>query len=94
MGVQCAAVVFLFIAHQIAWACSEIGMPLIIIATRELTKIINEHYTPMQPISSTYMILLTIETSLSPLIFLPPFVVVEHIWDSTTLLVTPNMQIA
>ena len=46
-------------------------MPLIIIATRELTKIINEHYTPMRPIGPTCMISLTIKTSPAPSIFLP-----------------------
>ena len=52
-------VMFLFMPGQIMRTCTELGMPLGIVTTRELTKIINEHYTPMQPISPTYMILLT-----------------------------------
>ena len=79
MGVKWAAVTFLFVPSQIVRTCSELRMLLIIITTRELTKLINEHYTPMQPISPTYMILLTIETFLAPLILLPPFAVAEHI---------------
>ena len=55
-----------------------------VIATRELTKIINDHYTSMQPISPAYMILLPIEIFPAPLIFSPPFTVEVHIQDSST----------